>query len=71
MDRDGGIELEHILQKSAWSLHLAGAVDCEVLTDSDEIALAYLNEFVVGVHAGRETLEVALLDDAFIFIITK
>ena len=69
-DRDGWVELQHILQESSRCLHFAGAVDREVLADGDDVSVAQLQQFVVRIHAGRKTLEVGVLDDTVILIIS-
>ena len=69
--RQRGIELKHILQESARGLYFVGTVKGEMLAHRQQVSVANPDEFIVGIHTGREALEVALLDNTFILIITQ
>ena len=65
------VELQHILQESARSLKLVGAVDGEVLTHGHDLAVTDVQQLVCRVHTGRKTLEVRLLDDTLVLVVTQ
>ena len=71
IDGQRGIELKDVLEESARSLHLAGAVDGEVLAYGDDVAVVNLQELVVAVHAGREAAEIGVLDDAEVLVVAE
>src|SRR3712207_3565278 len=71
VERKRGIELQHVLQEASGSLHFAGAVQGKVLSHGDDIAVADVQELVIGVHTSRETLEVRALYDTFIIIVSQ
>ena len=65
------VELQHVLQESAWSRHLAGAVQCEVLTYGNDVPVINLQELIVGVDTSRIALEVAALDDTLVLVVSQ
>ena len=65
------LRLQNILQKSTGGLHFASSVDGEVLAHGHDVPVTNLEQFVIGIHASRKTLEVRHLDDSFILIIAK
>ena len=67
INRQWGIELQYILQESAWCLYFRSTVQGEMFSYGQEFA----NQVVIRVHTGRETFEVAVLDDAYILIVTQ
>ena len=71
IDGNGRVELEHILQESAGCLHLAGAVQGEVLADGEDVLVPDLEELVIRVDTGGKTGEVRMLDDTVILVIAQ
>ena len=69
VNRQRGVELQHILQESARSLKLVGAVYREVLTHGHDLAVADGQQLVGRVHTGRNALEVRLLDDTVVLVV--
>ena len=70
IDGQRGVELQHVLQEAARGLHLTGAVDGEVLTDGHDVAVLDLHQLVLSVHTTREALEVGVLDDTLVLIVS-
>ncbi len=66
VDRQRGIELQHILEESAGGLQLVGAVEGEMLTDGKDG-----EGLELGVDSCRETLEVGILDDTEVFVVAQ
>ena len=65
VDGQRGVKLQHVLQETTRSRHLRGAVQGEVLANGELVA----NEFILGIEASREALEVTGLDDTEVLII--
>lgn len=64
------VELQHVLEETARSLYLTGTVQGEVLTNGDDIQILYLQQLILCVDTGRDTVEVGLLDDTLVAIVT-
>ena len=67
IDRQRGVELQHVLEEAAGGCHLRGAVESEVLTDRHIVA----NDLIVGVDTSREAVEVRGLDDTIVLIVAQ
>ena len=65
IDRQRGIELQSVLQDTAWGLHLARTVECEIFANRDTV----VQERVVGIGTSRETVKIGMLDDAEILVV--
>ena len=68
---DGRVELEHVLQESAGSLHFGGAVHGEVFADGHNVTVANFQELVVRVDTGAQTGEVGVFDNTVVLIVTQ
>ena len=65
--RQRGVELQHILEETSRGSNLGCTVEGEVLANGELV----VQELVLGVETGRETLKVACLDDTHILVIAE
>ena len=71
VNRQRGIELQHVFNKSARSLNLVGAVYGEIFANFYNASTVGFYNVVISIQTSRKTLKIRMFDNTVVFVISQ